>query len=63
MWEVVVKIWYIAVVLPFLIFLDESKKFSDFLKKKNIYAHWDVWHSYLFISIILLVVLWANGYR
>ena len=62
MMELVFKIWYMIAILPFIIFLEGSKMFADFLKKKGIYSHWDVFHSYLVILIILAVVLWAKGY-
>ena len=62
MMEFVFKIWYILIVLPFIIFLEGSKRFADFLKKKNIYAYWDVWHAYIVVFIILAIVLWANGF-
>ncbi|KKQ26966.1 MAG: hypothetical protein US41_C0027G0002 [Parcubacteria group bacterium GW2011_GWB1_37_13] len=63
MFEFIFKIWYMMVVLPFLIFLEGNKMFSNFLKKKNIYLHWDVFHSFLFILIILYIILWVKGYR
>ncbi len=63
MFEFFFKIWYMIVVLPFLIFLEGNQMFSDFLKKKNIYSHWDVYHAFLFVLIILAVILWVKGYR
>jgi len=62
MMEVVFKIFYIVVILPFIIFLEGSKMFANFLKKKNIYSDWDVWHSYLILLIMVAVVLWVKGY-
>lgn len=50
-------------VLPFLIFLEGNKMFSNFLKKKNIYSHWDFLHFLLFAFIILFIILWMKGYR
>jgi len=63
MFEFLFKIWFLVAILPFLIFLEGSKKFSDFLKKRNIYSHWNVWHSLLLLLIILLIILLLNGYR
>lgn len=63
MFAIIFKIWYMIVVLPFLIFLEGNQMFADFLKKKNIYSHWDVYHAFLFILIILAVILWVKGYR
>jgi len=50
-------------VLPFIIFLETTGKVAEFLKKKNIYAHWDVWHSYIIVAIIIFIALWLKGYR
>ncbi len=63
MGELIVKVWYLIAVLPFVIFMEGSKKFANFLKKKNIYSYWDVWHSYLVILIVVAIVLWMKGYR
>ncbi len=63
MMEIVFKIWYLVAILPFIIFLEGSSKFAVFLKKKGIYAYWDVFHSYIVILIILGVILWLQGYR
>lgn len=63
MFDIIFKVWWMIGILPFLIFLEGSKKFSNFLKKKNIYSHWDLWHSFLVILIILFIILLANGYR
>ena len=63
MFEIIVKIWYIVAVLPFLIFIEGSKKFGNFLKRKNVYKHWDIWHAYLVVLLIILAILWMNGYR
>jgi hypothetical protein len=50
-------------ILPFLIFLEGSEMFGNFLKRRNIYAYWDVYHSALITLIILFIVLWSMGYR
>ena len=63
MFAILFKIWYMIVVLPFLIFLEGNQMLADFLKKKNIYLHWDVYHAFFFILIILFIVLWVKGYR
>lgn len=63
MFEFFFKIWYFIVILPFLIFIEGSKMFSNFLKKRKIYSSWDIWHSYALVLILLLVILWALGYR
>jgi len=52
-----------AVITPFLIFLEGSEMFTKFLKKRNIYSHWDIYHSFLVVAVLLLVVLWVIGYR
>ncbi|MEK9182659.1 MAG: hypothetical protein AAB809_01120 [Patescibacteria group bacterium] len=57
------KIWYMIAVLPYLVFMEGNKRFTNFLKKRNLYSGWDVWHSLLVVLIILFVVLWVNGYR
>ena len=44
-------------VLPFLIFKEGNKMFANFLKKRNIYNHWDTWHSILLLLIVLFIVL------
>ena len=56
-------IWYMIAVLPFLILLEGNKMIDNFLKKKNIYHHWDMWHSVLVILIILFIILLANTPR
>lgn len=63
MFALITKIWYFVAILPFLIFIEGSKMFADFLKKRNIYSHWDVFHSALVVLIIVAVILWVNGYR
>jgi len=63
MFEIVFKIWYMIAILPFIVFLEGNKMFSDFLKKKNIYYHWDVFHSFLFILIIIFIIFWIKSYR
>ncbi len=63
MFEVFFKIWYFVVILPFIIFLEGSDLVADFLKKRNMYLYWDVWHSYLFVLILLLIFLWMDGFR
>ncbi|MFA5791912.1 MAG: hypothetical protein WC884_02655 [Candidatus Paceibacterota bacterium] len=63
MFEILFKIWYTIAILPFLIFIEGSKMFSNFLKKKKIYIHWDILHSSLVVLIIVLIILWINGYR
>jgi hypothetical protein len=60
---IIFKIWWMIAVLPFLIFIEGSKKFADFLKKRNIYAYWDIWHSFVVVLIILIVILWFEGFR
>ena len=37
--------------------------FAGFLKKKKIYAHWDVYHSFIVVLAILAVLLWIKGYH
>jgi len=63
MGQIIFKIWYMVAVLPFFIFLEVNEKFAAYLKKKDIYAHWDKWHSLLVVLIVLVVGLWMNGYR
>jgi hypothetical protein len=57
------KIWWMIAVLPVLIFFEINKKFSSFLKKRNIYHHWDSWHGGVIVLIILIIFLFVNGYR
>lgn len=63
MFAIVFKIWYMIAVLPFLIFIEGSSRFAEFLKKKNIYSHWDIFHSFLLVLVIIYVVFWMKGYR
>jgi len=63
MLEILFKIWWMIAVLPFIIFLEGSKKFAHSLKKRNIYSDWDVWHSFIVALVIVLVILWFVGYR
>ncbi len=63
MFEIVFLIWYFVIILPFLIFLEGSSMFAGFLKKKNIYSYWDVWHSFLVIFILLTILLWIKGHH
>ena len=57
------KIWWMIALLPLYIFQEGSEMLSKFLKKKNIYNHWDSWHSLLVILIIIYIVLSLKGYR
>jgi hypothetical protein len=61
MGAIIFKIWYTIAVLPFLIFLEGNTKFANFLKRKNIYDHWDIWHSLVIVLIVLLIFLLLNG--
>ncbi len=63
MFEIIFKIWYVIAILPFLIFIEGNKRFSNFLKKKNIYSYWDILHSFIIVLVILFLVLWFKGYR
>jgi len=63
MLEVIFKIWFAIAILPFIIFLEGNEMFSDFLKKRNIYSHWDIWHSLLVVFIILFIIFWFGGYH
>ncbi|MBU0999402.1 hypothetical protein KKG24_03850 [Patescibacteria group bacterium] len=63
MFEIIFKIWWMIGILPFLLFMEGSKRFASFLKKKNIYHHWNILHSLIILLIIVLIVLWANGFR
>jgi uncharacterized membrane protein YoaK (UPF0700 family) len=62
MFQVLFKIWFTIAVLPFLIFLEGDKMLAAFLKSRNIYSHWDIWHSSLVVLIFALIVLWAIGF-
>lgn len=63
MFDFILKIWWMIAILPFLVFLEGNQMFSNFLKKKNIYSHWDVFHAFLAILILFLAILLAKGYR
>jgi hypothetical protein len=63
MFAIIFKIWWMIAVLPFLIFIEISKKFAKFLKEKDIYHHWDILHSILVVLLILVIILWLNGFR
>ncbi len=63
MLEFIFKIWYMIAVLPYIILTEGTIRFSDFLKKKNIYSHWDFLHSVVVVLIVLFIVFWIKGYR
>jgi len=63
MFEIIFKIWWMIAVLPYLLFLEGSERLAKFLKEKNIYQDWDVWHTFLLILVILLIVFWMEGFR
>ena len=63
MFEFFMKIWYFIALLPFFIFQEGSEMFTKFLKKRDIYHHWDIWHSALVFFIVVLIILWINGFR
>jgi hypothetical protein len=54
--------YYIAVILPVFIFHEANDRLAEFLKKKNIYQHWDSWHCALLLLIIAYIVLAILGY-
>ena len=60
--DFIFKIWWMVGILPALIFADGTKKFSNFLKQRGIYTHWDIWHSFIVLALIVLAILWATGY-
>jgi hypothetical protein len=61
--EMVFQVWFAVAILPFIMFLEGSEKLADFLKKKNIYQDWDVWHSSLVVLIFLAIIVWTLGFR
>jgi hypothetical protein len=61
--EFMFKIWYMIAVLPFLILIEASDMFANFLKKKNIYSGWDMFHTVVVVLLIVLVILLLNGFR
>ena len=63
MFEAFLKIWFMIFLLPLMIFMEGSSKFAGYLKKKNIYQHWDLFHSILLLLVVVLVVLMVLGYR
>lgn len=63
MLDLLFKVWFFIVILPIIIFIEGNKMFANFLKKKDIYANWDVWHSLLFFLVIVASILWLKGYR
>ena len=63
MFTILARIWYMIAILPLFVLMEGSERFSDFLKKKNIYSHWDIWHSFLVVLIIFLIVLLASGFK
>ena len=63
MFEIIYKIWWMIAVLPYLLFLEGDQMLAKFLKEKNIYQDWDVWHTFLLILIILLIIFWMAGFR
>ena len=62
MLEFIFKIWYMIAILPFVIFIEGSHWLTDFLKRRKIYMHWDIWHSFLVVALVLLILLWARRY-
>ncbi|MEK7219086.1 MAG: hypothetical protein AAB687_00225 [Patescibacteria group bacterium] len=62
MLDLLFKVWFFIAILPFTIFLEGNKMFAKFLKRKDIYAYWDVWHAFLLLLSIILLVLWLKGY-
>jgi hypothetical protein len=62
MFALIFKIWWMIAILPFIIFIEGSKKFAKFLKERNIYMHWDILHSFVVVLIVILIILWANGF-
>ncbi|MFZ1019842.1 MAG: hypothetical protein WAN61_02540 [Minisyncoccia bacterium] len=60
--EIFSKILFFIVIMPVIIFKEGSEMLANFLKKKNIYTHWDIWHSILLVLIILLIILWMSGF-
>jgi hypothetical protein len=63
MFAIVYKIWWMIAVLPFLIFIEGSDKFGDFLKRKNIYLYWDIYHAFIVALLVVLLILWLQGFR
>jgi len=63
MFALLFKIWWMIALLPFLIFIEGSKKFASFLKRKDIYHHWDIFHSIIVLLIVVIIVLWQSGFR
>ena len=62
MGEIIFKIWYFIAILPFFILIEASAKLGEFLKKKEIYMSWDIFHAFVVLLIILFIILLLNGY-
>ena len=63
MWDLIVKIWFMIWILPVTLFQEGNERLANYLKEKNIYLHWDTWHSLLVVLVVILIVLLLNGYR
>jgi hypothetical protein len=60
--EIVAKIIFFLFTLPFLMATEGVKKINNFLEKRGL-SKIDWAHIWLFIFIILLIIMWANGFR
>ena len=60
--ELIWKILYLVIILPFIMFLEGSGMFADFLKRKKVYSHWDIWHTYIVVLVVVAIILFVKGY-
>jgi|GEM_PF-5763221 len=61
MWDIIVKVWFLVVILPFLIASEGYDKLKKFLEKNNYKVDW--LYVMLGFLVFILVVLVLGGYR
>jgi NhaP-type Na+/H+ or K+/H+ antiporter len=64
MWEIFLRIWFFIIVLPIILIQEGYKKFKKYLEKKGHPMDWMYFvYAALFILVLFLVILLAEGYR
>lgn len=63
MWDIVLKIWFFVVLVPFLMLEDGIAKLNKYLKGRGATYEVDLWDAALVGLIIVLIVLLASGFR
>jgi hypothetical protein len=62
MMDIIMKIWFFIVILPYLMAVKGYEMLNDYLEKKG-RSKIEMPYVLLFLLVLLLLILWGIGYR